>query len=242
MDSQCKPLPYSHDMIMAFKNHAGWSLEIFVDSCTTYGVLVDHSVNWLRNTSVFTLCFHSHFSSVPCIYWGVGKSCLPNKLLALKFSFVLTSSVLSADNVFKCLCEDVTAPDLVGKTLSFGGQKHSMPNPSFPERLFLLGPERANNYGRFWMWTWTLHADHVITFSLFLICFQWAIFLGIKDLCVHHSVKGKLLLILKETWDRRAQTLNIMLVTVADTNHLKFSGLKQWLSLCSSVRDLGRAW
>lgn len=55
----------------------------------------------------------------------VGKSCLPNKLLALKSSFVLTSSVLSADNVFKCLCEDVTARDLVGETLSFGGQKHS---------------------------------------------------------------------------------------------------------------------
>lgn len=45
IDSQCKPLPYSHDMIMAFKNHAEWNLEIFVDSCPTYGVLVDHSVN-----------------------------------------------------------------------------------------------------------------------------------------------------------------------------------------------------
>ena len=45
MDFQCKPLKLMNDMIIAFKKYARWNLEVFVESCPTYGVLVDHSVN-----------------------------------------------------------------------------------------------------------------------------------------------------------------------------------------------------
>lgn len=79
MDSQCKLQSYSHDMIMAFKKYARWNLEIFVESCPTCGVLVDHSVNRLNNTSIFTLfLFPLTLLFCPMYLLGVGEE-LPSK-------------------------------------------------------------------------------------------------------------------------------------------------------------------